>query len=230
MLGSSPPAARLALSRLVLFESLEPGELERIAAAVRPITIARGSHLFRRGDACNGFHIVLRGQIKLAVRAPNGTEKVIEVLDARESFGEAVMFLERPYPVDAQALADTELLFVPREVIFGALDADPRVARRMLGAMSARLHRLVSDVEAYSLQSGRQRVIGYMLSLVAESDGAASITLKTSKGVLASRLNLTQEHFSRILRELSEAGAILVRGRTIVVSDPASLRAMANGE
>ena len=50
------------------------------------------------------------------------------------------------------------------------------------------------------------------------------LQLVTSKGIIASRLNLTQEHFSRILRELSDTGLIAVRGREIIVLDVARLR------
>jgi hypothetical protein len=50
------------------------------------------------------------------------------------------------------------------------------------------------------------------------------VTLPTNKGVIASRLNLTQEHFSRILHELSEKGLIVVEGRRIHIPDVEKLR------
>ena len=86
----------------------------------------------------------------------------------------------------------------------------------------------MSDVQAYALQSGVQRVIGYLLrdDLLAESGSkAVSITLPTNKGVIASRLNLTPQHFSRILHELTEAGLIRVDGRIVHVPDVDKLRA-----
>ena len=43
-------------------------------------------------------------------------------------------------------------------------------------------------------------------------------------GTIASRLNLTQEHFSRILSELTGAGLIQVEGRTIHIPDIGRLR------
>ena len=51
-----------------------------------------------------------------------------------------------------------------------------------------------------------------------------TVTLPTNKGVIASRLNLTQEHFSRILHELSEKGLIVVEGRVIHIPDVDKLR------
>ena len=49
----------------------------------------------------------------------------------------------------------------------------------------------------------------------AEDAGPCTVELPVSKGTLASRLSLTPEYFSRVLRELEEAGLILVEGRRI---------------
>jgi CRP-like cAMP-binding protein len=215
------------LAHLPLFASVDPVILVRIAASVRLVEAPRGSTIFRRGDACLGFHAVVYGQVKLVLRTHSGGEKVVEVLGPRQSFGEAVMFLEKPYLVDSHALADTKLLFVPREVLFEALEEDPKLARQLLGALSARLHRLISDLEAYTLHSGRERVVGYLLSALPErrKGTCQHLTLTTRKSVIASRLSLTQEHFSRILQQLSVEGLISVNGREITIPDASRLQA-----
>jgi CRP-like cAMP-binding protein len=93
--------------------------------------------------------------------------------------------------------------------------------------MAMRLHQLMNDVESYSLHSGKQRIIGYLLRELPDTELNGTnvvITLPTNKGVIASRLNLTQEHFSRILHELSELGLIVVEGRKIHIPCVANLR------
>jgi len=83
------------------------------------------------------------------------------------------------------------------------------------------------DVESYSLQSGTQRVIGYLLRQDEDHASAVApytVTLPTSKAIVASRLNLTPEHFSRILHDLTEAGLIAVDGRDVKIGDVARLR------
>jgi len=216
------------LARLPLFNGLAGDEIDRIARGTREIRVARGEILFHRGDPCNGFHIVVQGQMKLAFTSPQGNEKVVEIINPGQSFGEALMFMDKPYIVFAQALAETQLLHVAKAALFGELEHDPRLARKMLAGLSMRLHQLINDVESYSLQSGKQRIIGYLLRDLADDSGAATVALPTSKGIIASRLNLTQEHFSRILHELGENGLIEVHGRKIIIPDIDRLRTYDN--
>lgn len=214
------------LSHVPLFEGLHPDEIARIAKGTREVHAKKGEVLFRRGDPCTGFHVIVYGQVKLAFTSAQGTEKVVEVIRQGQSFGEALMFLEKPYIVAAHALNDSLLLYVSKAAIFDEIERDHNFARKMLGGMAMRLHQLMSDVEAYSLQSGTQRIIGYLLRDLTEGELNASdfvIELPVNKGVIASRLNLTQEHFSRILHELSELGLIVVEGRRIRVPSVAKL-------
>ena len=124
-------------------------------------------------------------------------------------------------------MADSLLLHVSRSAVFEELERNPRFARKMLGGLSRRLHGVISDVEAYCMHSGAQRVIGYLLrdAEQAEGDSQLDVMLPTNKGVVASRLNLTPQHFSRILHELSESGLVRVEGRTIHITDVDKLRA-----
>jgi len=214
------------LANLPLFKETAAEEIERIAQGTRALHLTRGEILFHRGDPCEGFHLVVYGQVKLAITSPQGADKVVEVIGPGMSIGEAVMFLEKPYPVYAQTLADSLLLHVSKSVVFAEIERNPGFSRRLLGGLSRRLHGLVSDVEAYSLRSGAQRVIGYLLRDVQVSDAAGGeVTLPISKGVIASRLNLTPQHFSRILHELTAQGLIAVQGRTVRITDLARLRA-----
>ena len=63
---------------------------------------------------------------------------------------------------------------------------------------------LLQDVEAYTLKSATQRVIDYFLKN-ASVDGSGQFRFNTNKALIASLLNITPEHFSRILRDLQIA-------------------------
>ena len=213
------------LTHVPLFNELEPDEIARVARGTREVNVARGDVLFHKGDASTGFHLIVYGQVKLAFTSAQGSEKVVDIVGQGQSFGEAVMFMDKPYMVSAQALSDSRLLHISKTVILGELERDPKLGRKMIAGLSMRLHHLITDVESYSLHSGRQRIIGYLLRDNLERGAKAlTVTLSTSKGIIASRLNLTQEHFSRILHELSERGLIVVQGRKITIPDIEKLR------
>ena len=213
------------LRQISFFRALSEEDLINVVRHTRELTLPRGQVLFNRGDPAQGFHFVIEGQIKLAISSANGNEKVVEVIHPMQTFGEAVMLLERPYPVFAQAVLDTRLLHIGQGIVSELIDRDPMFARKLLAGMAMRLHGLVQDVETYSLRSSTQRVIGYLLQSCGEENAEVPLEfdLPTSKQTIASRLNLTPETLSRIFAELSQAGLIHVHGKHVKLLDPKRL-------
>jgi CRP-like cAMP-binding protein len=211
------------LAVLPLFSDIGPEERARLAQGCRLTRFDRGEQVLRMGEPCEAFHVVVSGQVKLFVISPAGQEKVIELVGPGGSFAEALVFLDKPCMVNAEALADSLLLSVTRAALMDELQRDYRFAMRMLSGLSRRLHGLVQDVQAYALQNGVQRVIGYLLrdqlSGEADADRPLTVSLPVSKATVASRLSLTPEYFSRVLRELEDAGLIEVDKRDIHIRD-----------
>src|SRR5512138_3788827 len=134
------------VANVPMFSEMDEAQLARIAAGTVPLYFEKGQALFQCGDPCLGFHLVVYGQVKLGFTSPQGVEKVVEIVRPGQSFGEALMFLDEPYIVFAQALSDTMLLHVAKRAVFDELARDPRFALRMLSGLSRRLHGLVRDV------------------------------------------------------------------------------------
>ena len=213
------------LARMPLFQDLAPERILAVAEHARGRRLPKGDMLFHKGDPAHGFYVVVYGQIKLAFPSCTGNEKVVDIIDAQQSFGEAVMLAQQPYPVFAQALADSLLVFVTREAVFMLLESEPAFARRMLIGLALHNHSLVHDIESYTLRTSTERVVCYLLrQCPAGSAGGAEIALPTSKQITASRLNLTPETLSRILHDLAAAGLIEMDGRRIFIHSVARLR------
>jgi CRP/FNR family transcriptional regulator, dissimilatory nitrate respiration regulator len=223
---SNPVKIPAILTNIPLFREMSDEEIQRITLGTRAIQLARGEVLFQRGDPSTGFYVMIHGQIKLAMSSPQGIEKVVELLGPGQTFGEAVMFLDKPFPVYAQALTDSLALHIQKNVIFEGIDSDPTFSRNMLAGLSVRLHRLIKSVESFSLRSSAQRVIGYLLQDLEETKEGqdVKICLLANKNVIASNLNITPETFSRILHNLSDNGLIEVKGKDVRIIDIAKLR------
>ncbi len=227
MLQSERLDVRQILAHLPLFRELSPEQLDLIAAGTREKRVEKGEMLFQKGDKPRGFYVIVFGQVKLAFPSSNGNEKVVEVIGPKQSFGEAVMFMDRPYPVFAETLSDTLLFYIAENAVLDLLGTDPSFARRKLAGLSQRLHSMLQDDESNSQRSSTQRVIGYLLQQCEENeagDGEVSIDLPTSKQVIASRLNLTPETLSRIFHDLSDAQLITMQGKKITFHDLGQLR------
>ena len=244
-MANTPLDIPALIKRIPLFSELAAADLERVGRFTRERNIARGEVLFQRGDQPHGFYFVVSGQIKLAFSSPQGTEKVVEIIGSMQSFGEAVMFMNKPYPVFAEALTETALIHIGQAVVTELIDQDSTFAHKLLAGMAIRLHGLIEDVETYSLRSSIQRVIGYLLNSLPEDveDAAAlalastgcgarptslkvrtlDISLPVSKATIASRLSITPEYFSRVLHDLEAEGLIRMDKRDIHIPDAARL-------
>ena len=212
-----------ALRRAALFRALAPATLAGVAATATVLTVPRGNHLCRRGERWPGFYQVVSGRVMLSVGAPHGVSKVIGLVGPGRNFGLAAALHGVPETITAETLADSTLVLIPREALLEGIARDARFGEQLLAALSREVCGLIADIEAISLHSGRARVADYLLQL-ADSARTQAITLPAKKSIIASRLNLTPEYFSRMLHELIAAKAIAVNGRQITVLDPARLR------
>lgn len=209
------------LANLPGFSGFGAAKLGRLAAGTTEIEAPRGTVLCRRGDPCTGFHVVVFGQVKMSLQTDRGDEKVVEIMVPGMSFGEAALFLDKPHIVTAEALSDSKLLHLSRDVVLRELQQDSQFSHWLIMRLSERLYHQTHELENYFLRTGTERVVEYLLRGRSAGDGAnaMSLVLPTKKGVIASRLNLTHEHFSRILHDLAEAGLIEVHGREIRIAD-----------
>lgn len=215
------------LANLPLFKGFAPDQIRRLSGDVVQIDAPRGMRIFARGDPCCGIYFVVFGQVKLALQAEHGNEKVLELAGAGQSLAEETMFLDKPYGATAETLVDSKLVHLGRASVLAELERNSAFARSIIGKLCRRLDHIIGDIESYTLRTGTQRVVGYLLSHMQERADThdTAIRLPASKGVIASKLNLTHEHFSRILHDLSSSGLIEVEGRQIAIRDLDRLRA-----
>lgn len=215
------------LNGLSLLRGLDSQTCDRLAAEASLLKVPRGGMVFRQGESCSGLHVVVDGQVKLLMQTGNGNERVFDILGPDTAFGDAALFLNLPHPVAAEAVVDTRLVHFSREPLLRELASDGRFALRMIERLARRIIRHTEDLKSYMLLSGTQRVICFLLHELPDDIGDAGevlVTLPTRKGVIASRLNLTQEHFSRILRDLTAAKLIEVSGAQVRIPDVGRLR------
>lgn len=216
-----PPETFLA--SLPLFKELGAATLARLAAGTTRRPLKRGEALFRQGEPATGMYVVVHGEIKLSASTPARGRRLTGIVGPGQSFGDPVMFLERRTLVTAQAAGDALVLHLLKEAVFAELDRNPRFARRMIADLSQRVESLVRELDRQSVASGTERLVAFLLQHDRGETGLV-LTLPAAKAEIASQLNLTPEHFSRILHDLAQTGVLQIRGRRITVPDTDRLR------
>ncbi len=104
----------------------------------------------------------------------------------------------------------------------------PQLAFDMLAAASMRLRQLVDEIEHLKARSAPQRIAEFFVRQAAESSGPARIALPYEKALIASRLGMKPESFSRALGKLVDLGVVVER-ESVSIADVARLAAFAEG-
>jgi CRP-like cAMP-binding protein len=224
----APKVTTEELRKHALLSGMRDEQLEKIQRSTRILQLEDGEHLFEQGQRAERFFQVQSGQVKLYRVSMEGNERVIEVIEPGQSFAEAVIFMEqRCYPLNAEAIGKTELLAFDSETFLNILSDSKDACFRLLEDMSRRLHHRLNEIDYLTLQNATFRLVHYLLQQIppAQQDAErVDIKLNTSKSIIASRLSIQPETFSRILKNLTKKELIAVKGKTITLLDVEQLR------
>jgi len=220
------------LRQAPLFAALDDAQLARVHQRAASVRLAAGQLLFHQDDPAARFYFVRDGRMRLFRLGADGGEKVIELIGPGQTFAEALLFMgtER-YPVCAAALEPTRLLAIDGADFKAMLRESPETCFALLGDLSRRLHAMIAEIDSLALASAQGRVARWLLGEV-EGQGVgrqASIRLRVSKAVLASRLSIKPETWSRVTRRLMDQGIVQVSGDLIEILNLDALRRAGEG-
>ena len=211
------------LKRHHLFSKLSELQLDRVSQFSQVQKLIDGQRLFTQSDKVTSFYMVLSGKIKLFRMSPDGQEKIIEIVKSGEIFAEALMFTSQTdYPVSSAALADTMVIGINAKNFREMLWESTETCLLLLGGMSFRLRRLIKEIDTLTLHSGTCRVASYLIQEMSEDKN--EFILDTPKNVIAARLSVKPETFSRIIKNLNNQGILTIDGNSVKIHDIDALK------
>lgn len=217
------------LMKAPLFRAVGPKITRAMIGDRSPRNYARGEQLFQEGDPADGFFCVIEGWAKLYRLSEDGDEVVVAIFSAAETLAEVAMFLGGKYPASCEAAAASRILKIDAENLRRAVLAQPQLAFDMLAAASMRLRQLVNEIEQLKARSAPERIALFFADLTPLQSGPARIELPYEKALIASRLGMKPESFSRALGKLADVG-VTVQRDSVEISDVVRLRAFASGQ
>ncbi|HRH79468.1 MAG TPA: Crp/Fnr family transcriptional regulator [Thiobacillaceae bacterium] len=215
----------LALRRCYLFSGLDEQDFRDAVSRAGPVSLTAGQSLFVQDQPVTAFYYVLHGLIRLYRTSPVGDEKVIELIGPGRFFAEAALFMGGRYPVNAMAQADSRLIAIDGPAFKTWLIQDANRCVRLLAATSARLHKMVNEIDRLTLMKGADRLLQYLLDHAdPDESGRQVVDLEAPKQVIASRIGVKPETFSRLLHKLSDLGYLEVQGNRVYIKEGDDLR------
>jgi CRP-like cAMP-binding protein len=203
------------------FRGAAPMQVATLARQCWSMEVKRGQPIASKDARLPGVFAIVHGTAKLSLRQGPGEERVVRLVQAGETFGEASALLGRTARISASAVTDCKLVVIPSAAIFGLIERDPRSARELVLSLAERTLDLLAELESSSMRGGAQRLALFLGSLAqpVEGNGGCVARLPGTKTLIASRLGMKKETLSRLLRSFSQSGLIEVAQREISILD-----------
>ena len=215
-----------ALRQCVLLQPLDTGDFDALVSSSHAKQLTENRLLFGQGAPLTDIYLLISGCIKLQRLAPNGDQKVLEIIRPGQTFAEAVLFSGGAiYPVSAVTVSPSVVVAINAASFLKLLNSSNALCLSLMAKLSQRLHWMVNEVDRLTLHNATFRLVCYLLSHISEDkNDRGDVTLSVPKHVIASRLSITPETLSRSLKELTKQGLINLDGPQIDLVDIEKLR------
>jgi CRP/FNR family transcriptional regulator, cyclic AMP receptor protein len=158
-----PSSVEEMLSKIPVFETLEPKELRHLASIVHRRTYTAGEHVFYQGDPGLGMYAVEKGRVGVFVAGEDGSEKEVSELDNGDFFGEIALLDESPRSASVVVKENSQLIGFFRPDLFEVMEKTPQTGLKivmklaeMIGErlrhMNAEFSKLRNEIETLKSQ------------------------------------------------------------------------------
>ncbi|ADY73476.1 transcriptional regulator, Crp/Fnr family [Desulfurobacterium thermolithotrophum DSM 11699] len=207
------------LKKVQLLSGLSEKQLRKLEEISILKQYTKGKIIFNPSQKAEGFYILLKGKIKI-YKTKKGKEQILRIFSSPVFFGEAASFTGENFPVWAETLEDSKILFISRKQFLELMREDPEIAIKLLTIMSKRLIYLTNLIESLSLKDALSKVSFYILKKVEETNNN-EIEFRTN--IVAMQLGLTKETVSRVLSKLKLMEVIKKDGNKVKILNKKAL-------
>ncbi|HEY6498123.1 MAG TPA: Crp/Fnr family transcriptional regulator [Streptosporangiaceae bacterium] len=209
------------LRRTSLLGLVPDVDRKALAAASRIRAFGRGQVVFTAGDPGDTLVVVVSGRVKVVLHSADGGELTLTMVGPGEVLGDISVADGGPRSTDAETLADSRLLLVPQDAVREVCARVPAAANALTGSLAATLRRLTESASDLVFLDLPRRVAKSLLSQPRGRGGIIEPSL--SQEELAHQAAGTRQSVNAALRGFERRGWIEVRGRAVLVKEPAAL-------
>ncbi|MEC3908317.1 Crp/Fnr family transcriptional regulator [Tamlana sp. 2201CG12-4] len=207
-------------------KALTKEELVRISGCKTSKKIKKGEVIFEEGEVLNGVYCVRDGICKLSKLSENGKDQIVKMVVKGQLLGQRSLISEESSNLQATALNDMEVCFIPKSEIFADLHNNPKFSFEVLQDMAHDLRDSDDIIVNMAQKSVRQRLAETLVyihkNFGTNPDGTLSVLL--SREDYANIVGTATESAIRVLSQFKKEGFISTVGKYIKIEDLASLK------
>ncbi|HEB83236.1 MAG TPA: Crp/Fnr family transcriptional regulator [Gammaproteobacteria bacterium] len=189
------------------------------------ISLEKDSTVFRPGDACQNYLVILDGKVKVFNRAENGREILLYRLSPGDAcvLTTSCLFGNKNYPAEGKTESDVRALAIPVAQFNRALQESAIFREQVFSAFSEHLTDLITLVEEVAFGKLDVRLARYLIKQCDENN-----TLASTHQNIATELGSAREVISRQLKELESQGIITITRGKITIQNVEALKSICN--
>lgn len=206
------------LSACSLFSSVDSDTRKKISRKPLVHNLPKGKIIFLHEQKADYFYVIKSGLVKLFRETLGGDQAVINIVTATHTFGETSIFNNDVYPYSAQIVEDSQLLQIPVSFLKAELEENPGFAASMMHFLACHHRQQDKEIEHLTLQNASQRIGCFLLHLISQANTETTqIQLPYDKALIAARLGMKPETFSRALAKLKQETNVEIKGATVEI-------------
>jgi CRP-like cAMP-binding protein len=219
----------LAASRL--FASLEPELVGALARGAVRVKYAKGEYVWHAGTPSTHFAVIASGLVKIARATADGGETILALFGPRESVGDVAVLGAKPYPADAVALTDVEVLRVEASTVRSAFDSSPALLLALNASLIEHAQALQEKIRIMSAGKVEKRLATLLLHLASRfgdelDDGSTLIPIHVSRAECARLVGATIETTIRTFSRWQKKGLVTTTPDGFAIGDVSALTAI----
>lgn len=218
------------LKSISVFSTLNPSELKEIIPYVQPVSFKKKDIIFSEGDPSEWFYVVAEGKIKITKLSQEGKELILEIIPPLDFFGGLAVIRGFPYPANAIAMDDAELLRISRSNILRILDRFPSLMYCMAMQLGDRMKESHEALKNIALERVESRIASLLLKLSDKTGNKTGegimIDMKLTKQDIAEMVGTTVETSIRTMSKLRKLGIIIEKDGRIIITNLDKLKAL----
>ncbi len=218
------------LKSISVFSTLNPSELKEIIPYIQPVSFKKKDIIFSEGDPSEWFYIVVEGKIKITKLSQEGKELILEIIPPLDFFGGLAVIRGFPYPANAIAMDDAELLRISRSNILRILDRFPSLMYCMAMQLGDRMKESHEALKNIALERVESRIASLLLKLSDKTGKKTGegimIDMKLTKQDIAEMVGTTVETSIRTMSKLRKLGIIIEKDGRIIITNLDKLKAL----